>query len=208
MLSEAGLHTFRFDYYGTGDSSGESWEGSISRWRMDILQALQELKGISGARDLSIVGFRLGAALAAETRFDGFGLKDLVLWDPVVSGRKYIEELKALHLDQVEVFKEIQQSEEFTELLGYRFSRQLWAEIENINLVFKERFEAQNTVVIVSSATREYDELRNHLAAARMGYSFHIVEEANELTNFESVDEAMLVNEILLKIREVMAGKH
>jgi pimeloyl-ACP methyl ester carboxylesterase len=94
-LAGAGFHVFRFDYFGTGDSAGGSEEADLEQWRRDVGEAIEELKDVSGVRRPSLVGLRLGATLAAQTPAR---LKDLVLWEPVVSGPAYLGELRAAHL--------------------------------------------------------------------------------------------------------------
>src|SRR5260221_12888570 len=43
-LSQAGIHVLRFDYYGTGDSAGETGQGNAAGWCRDIETAIAELK--------------------------------------------------------------------------------------------------------------------------------------------------------------------
>ncbi|MCL6285130.1 alpha/beta hydrolase [Ruegeria sp. 2012CJ41-6] len=93
-LAEAGFHVFRFDYFGTGDSGGECEEGSISGWLDDINAAEVELKDMSGAEDVSVIGLRFGAYLAARKAAQSpRSTKRLVLWDPVISGKEYVDSL-------------------------------------------------------------------------------------------------------------------
>ncbi len=84
QLSDSGFHVLRFDYFGTGDSAGESDEGTLAQWCQDIRAAAHEILDLSGARHLSAVGFRLGAAM---TTMVDLRLRSLVLWEPVVHGR-------------------------------------------------------------------------------------------------------------------------
>src|SRR5262245_860401 len=44
MLSAAGRDTFRFDYFGTGDSAGDMVDGSVAGWEKDIEAAIDEAK--------------------------------------------------------------------------------------------------------------------------------------------------------------------
>ena len=95
-LAAARYPTLRFDYFGTGDSSGELTSATALDWKADIFAAAQELKDAAGVRRISIVGFRLGAALAASAVADGLEVKDLVFWEPAVNGRTHLRELRAL----------------------------------------------------------------------------------------------------------------
>ena len=95
MLSQRGFPTLRFDYYGTGDSAGETNAGTPSNWQQNIVLACEELVNLTQVREVSIVGYRLGAALAAQAVHAGLKVKSLALWDPVVSGSEYLSELTA-----------------------------------------------------------------------------------------------------------------
>ncbi len=84
QMSKAGIHVLRFDYYGTGDSAGETGEGDIASWCGDIETAIAELKDMTGAKMVSLVGLRLGANLAARVaamRRDE--IDNLLLWEPL-----------------------------------------------------------------------------------------------------------------------------
>ena len=96
-LAEAGVHAMRFDYFGTGDSAGGADEVSIDRWVGDIADAAEELRALSGVSRLSVVGIRLGAALATRAVARGLRVHDLILWDPVVHGAAYYGQLAAMH---------------------------------------------------------------------------------------------------------------
>jgi uncharacterized protein len=95
MLSANGIHTLRFDYFGTGDSDGETSVGDFSGWEADIESAIGELKEAAGATRISLIGLRLGATLAANVAVRvGAEINSLVLWDPVVSGVEYLAEVQ------------------------------------------------------------------------------------------------------------------
>ena len=93
-LSSAGFHTLRFDYYGTGDSSGESTDIDLEGWEADLETAIEELIEITGLTELTLIGLRLGAVIAAGVAARHCGkIEALVLWDPVVSGYEYLAQL-------------------------------------------------------------------------------------------------------------------
>jgi pimeloyl-ACP methyl ester carboxylesterase len=100
MLTAAGMHVMRFDYYGTGDSAGETTAGDPDSWTTDIGAALEELQDTTETTRISVVGLRLGAVLAAQAaarsaaRSD-IAIESLVLWDPVIRGTEYLAELHA-----------------------------------------------------------------------------------------------------------------
>lgn len=100
-LAAEGLHVLRFDYFGTGDSAGEGRDTDLARWRRDIALAAAELREISGAAKLTVIGLRLGALLAAASLADGLEADHLVLWDPVESGSSFLSEMEALLKEKV-----------------------------------------------------------------------------------------------------------
>lgn len=99
QLTAAGSHVMSFDYYGTGDSGGDMVDASIAGWEADIATAIEELRDTTGVNKVGLVGLRLGATLAARVAARQRKLVDaLVLWDPVVSGAAYVDELLTLSL--------------------------------------------------------------------------------------------------------------
>jgi pimeloyl-ACP methyl ester carboxylesterase len=94
QLNAAGFHVLQFDYYGTGDSAGDMTDASIRDWEDDIAVAIDELRATSGADRVTLVGLRLGATLAARNAVaQPAAIRDLVLWDPIVSGPDYLQDL-------------------------------------------------------------------------------------------------------------------
>jgi pimeloyl-ACP methyl ester carboxylesterase len=85
-LVRAGFHVLRFDYFGTGDSYGDTGEGDLASWCDDIETAIEELKEISGAAKVDLIGLRLGANLSARVAIQSpREINKLVLWEPLVA---------------------------------------------------------------------------------------------------------------------------
>lgn len=95
LLTRKGFHVLRFDYRGTGDSSGDLDGVTAEDWLADIGYAIDELRDSAGVGRVSLVGLRLGAVLAAGASLSRTDLERLVLWDPVQSGLDYEAELAA-----------------------------------------------------------------------------------------------------------------
>jgi pimeloyl-ACP methyl ester carboxylesterase len=94
-LADAGYLVLRFDYAGTGGSSGTGFEPDLlERWQDSVLAGVDELRRW-GVERPSLVGMRLGAALACAVAGRGARLGPIVLWAPVTSGRRYWRELRA-----------------------------------------------------------------------------------------------------------------
>ncbi|MCF6235878.1 MAG: hypothetical protein L3J70_05825 [Gammaproteobacteria bacterium] len=97
----AGIPAIRFDYHGTGDSSGFNDEGNrLDHWLWSIEQAMSEVKKLSGCSKVGLFGLRMGATLASlvSARVD---VDFLVLWAALESGRRYIREIKTIQMTGV-----------------------------------------------------------------------------------------------------------
>ena len=97
-LSRAGSDVLRFDYYGTGDSSGDDADADLDLWGEDLLTAHAELVRRSGSAQIVWAGSRLGATLA-QRMAPRVSLARLVLLDPIADGRDYLELLRDQHVD-------------------------------------------------------------------------------------------------------------
>ena len=94
-LAADGHLVLRFDYEGTGGSSGAGTEPDLlDRWVASVRCGVAELR-TRGIRRPFLVGLRLGAALACAAASDDGELGGLALWSPVTSGRRYHRELRA-----------------------------------------------------------------------------------------------------------------
>lgn len=93
LVSRKGSPVLRFDYFGTGDSPGEGTEVTLERWVEDTGAAIDEVRQRSGLDRVRLAGLRLGgvaAALASEGRDD---VERVVLWDPVIRGGAFLDEV-------------------------------------------------------------------------------------------------------------------
>lgn len=94
LLSDSGRHVLRFDWYGSGDSGGDGFEGGEPEsWARDLQEALDELKDMAEVREAAIVGVRMGAAVGAQVASQRKDVDRLILWDPIVDGGDYLDSL-------------------------------------------------------------------------------------------------------------------
>jgi pimeloyl-ACP methyl ester carboxylesterase len=207
ILSRSGFHVLRFDYFGTGDSSGEYIEANISQWKNDVGTAVRELVDMSGVKAVSMVGVRLGATLAAQATIERIRFKDLVLWDPVVIGRDYIGELRTLHQNLFSGADGGPEKEGFAELVGYSFSVELVSEIEKINLFEQPHCKVEKVFIVVSEARREYLKLAHGLRGRGTDLEYRFVPDSTNWANLEDFDQVLLLNDIIHEIVAVIAGK-
>ncbi len=86
-------------YLGSGDSEDIDPDADqITAWVTDILAAAAELRQRTGVTRICLLGIRLGALLAAMATSRCEGVVGLVSIAPVVSGKKYLRELRATQL--------------------------------------------------------------------------------------------------------------
>ncbi|MDJ0395273.1 hypothetical protein QMK17_18255 [Rhodococcus sp. G-MC3] len=96
-LCARGLLVLRFDYLGAGDSFGAQDEANIvGHWIGSIVTAVDFVRSC-GPSDVALVGLRAGALLASTAASQCGPLTAAVLWDPVVRGRSYLHEQRALY---------------------------------------------------------------------------------------------------------------
>jgi alpha/beta superfamily hydrolase len=98
QFTRAGFSALRFDYFGTGDSSGDLSQATLAQWRRDVNAAADECLRLSGCERLCVVGVRMGAAIAAQAVALRTDVTDLVLYAPVLNGAALLAEWQAAQL--------------------------------------------------------------------------------------------------------------
>jgi pimeloyl-ACP methyl ester carboxylesterase len=174
QLERAGYAVMRFDYGGTGDSTGESDDVSIAGWIADIGAAAEHLQTASGAKKLVAIGLRLGATLAALATSRGeLRLRHLVMWDPIVEGRAYLRDLVAAHRAYMRSEMSVHWEDRLevspdgipNEALGSPIRPAFAAELGAIDLLAEE-LRAEHVTVIRTRASDGLARLHEHLANA------------------------------------------
>ena len=94
LLAAAGQHVLRFDYRGTGDSSGELDACSVADWTRDITDTIAEGRDIADCSIVRVLAVRAGALIACEAVGASPEVDRIVLWDPVLDGAAYLDELR------------------------------------------------------------------------------------------------------------------
>ena len=134
-----GFPVLRFDYFGCRDALGDSKDATCSRWQQDIDTAHQELRNRTGIENIIAVGIRFGATLLLNSSL----VRDfsrIVLWDPIVHGEAYYQELIMLHRNYLRAqphFRWI--SPRFSpfrdrDLLGMHYSEKMIREFHSIHI--------------------------------------------------------------------------
>jgi pimeloyl-ACP methyl ester carboxylesterase len=162
LLSRAGFHVMRFDYFGTGDSAGDGTEATIERWIADIGTAIDELKDTADVDEVAVVGLRLGATLAAKAVAARDDVPHFILWDPVVHGKAYFEQelvgqVRSAHGVSAPVGATMKR--ETIGVNGFPLTPALQTSLVNLELKSVPVQSSTERFVVVSSETPEQKEL-------------------------------------------------
>jgi alpha-beta hydrolase superfamily lysophospholipase len=178
-LARRGFLALRFDYDGTGDSSGHSDDpGRVRAWLDSIQAAADEACARAGTRQLALFGVRLGATLAAQAAAERGDVECLVPWAPVVSGRAHVRELRAYRLIKpvkAAAPKTAQPTDGSEEIAGYSFSRETLTDMAALDLLARSERVARRALVLPRNEraveeTRLVDHLRARGTDARLGH--------------------------------------
>ena len=100
-LAEAGAHALRFDWYGAGDSGGDTAEQSVPGLLLDLGEAaalLDTLSNIGRSSWLALRSAAIPLLMHASGRSEPV---DLILWDPCLNGQRLIDDWREQHRKQM-----------------------------------------------------------------------------------------------------------
>lgn len=164
QLAQAGIPALRFDYHGTGDSPGGDLDTDrLARWQQDIVHAIAFAKSASHRSTSCVIGVRMGgmlAALASATT----AIDYLVLWSPLVNGKRYVRELKAIAMTTVDNANA--DSDEFVEGGGFLITAQTEAALKQVNLFDRSIIATRKVLVAQRDDLTESADLAKALTAA------------------------------------------
>jgi len=175
-LAAQGFAVMRFDYHATGDSDGAEGDPQrLATWKANVSDAVDWMRREGGCRKISLVGLRLGAVLAALYA-EQHEVESLVLWAPVVKGRRYVRELTALN----QTAQLAGGGSTGIEAMGFVYPNELAGELAQIDLV--SRSVRSQQVLIASNGNAAGDSLLlDHLS--KQG----VVAELMELPGYEGM---------------------
>ncbi|MEO8409455.1 MAG: hydrolase 2, exosortase A system-associated [Propionivibrio sp.] len=132
-LAAAGYTVLQIDLHGCGDSSGDFGDASWDDWIADVELACHWLQREGGA-ELWLWGLRTGCLLACVAAKRIESPCKLLLWQPVVSGKQYLQQFLRLKIagelagdggdskGKMERLREQLSRGEAVEIAGYRLS--------------------------------------------------------------------------------------
>ena len=144
-LAAAGWVVLQVDLFGCGDSDGDFGDADWQRWLADVAEARDWLRGETGQEPV-LWGLRAGCLLASGAASRASERVDLLLWQPVISGRQHLTQWLRLNvagrlLDASSAdrsgTKELQARfarGEAVEIAGYRMTAALAAGLESAEL--------------------------------------------------------------------------
>lgn len=204
-LAGQGFHVLRFDYFGSGDSGGDPRQTTVERCLSDLACAIDELKDISGASKVSLIGLRFGAtfaALAASKRND---IERLLLWDPVVDGKAYVDELQALQRDWLHDRLGTAKAASESELIGFALTETIRAQLESTTLTAVPKVKARVVSLVISGEAGGYAALKQQLEQ-QSGATCAVVEESNDWQRADMVHQILLPHVMVRTIAAAMVS--
>lgn len=146
-LAQSGFDVVRFDYHGTGDSTGDDDDPNrVCAWMDSIASAVDEVRRLANLHRVALFGMRLGATMAARVASRLGGVESLVMWAPCASGRAFSRELRAASIKGAVAVSEAAPG--LFESLGYRYTEQTMQDIEGLDCQSFERPPAKNALIL------------------------------------------------------------
>ena len=96
-MAVAGYAVLQIDLYGCGDSSGDFGDASWADWVADTVVACAWLREQTGVTPW-LWGLRTGCLLACEAARQIEGPNRFVFWQPVLSGKQYLQQFLRLKI--------------------------------------------------------------------------------------------------------------
>jgi exosortase A-associated hydrolase 2 len=96
-LAAAGWVVLQLDLFGCGDSEGDFGQAGWSHWLDDIRAAVEWLRAETGTAP-ALWGLRAGGLLAAQALAGTDPAPSLLLWQPVISGKKHLQQFLRMNV--------------------------------------------------------------------------------------------------------------
>lgn len=190
LLTKAGFHVLRFDYFGTGDSAGASDEISFDRWVRDASAAADELKETTGISRVAFAGLRVGAAVAARAAELRTDVETLVLWDPIVEGSAYVGEIIGDRPADADVIG----------VLGFPLKRRMRDELSAVDLrTISKRLDAK-TLIIASEDRNSDRELRDSLSRTGTRVAYDCIPTTGNWNEVDTFGSALIPQAMIQRI--------
>ena len=166
-----GIAVFRFDFRGHGDSAGHSEDYSVDSYLRDIGDAADMFRRkFDDLDDVGLIGLRLGGTLAQLWASQNGLIKQLVLWEPILDGAKYMQELLRINLStQLAVYGKVKKNREAlvadmakgtpANVDGYLLTSEFFEDCSKINLIDEpyQTTDARSLIVQIAPNLKQKD---------------------------------------------------
>lgn len=142
-LAARGFAVQRFHYRGTGLSGGENTDATWETMCEDAAAATERLRSRAHVDGVAFIGARWGAAVAAAVA-RSYPAGPLVLWEPVLDGKRYFREMIRARLVRevkdrrfagaTDLWKTELAERGWVDLLGYTLHRALYESGQGVDL--------------------------------------------------------------------------
>ena len=127
-LSDHGIATLRFDYYGTGDSEGEDTDFTLDGACADAAEALNHLCSLAPHAPTIVMGVRGGGHPAIQLS-QHHAQSALWLWQPITNWPEHLDELQRLHESRRMLARGCNDEAANATLMGFRYTEGLPAHL-------------------------------------------------------------------------------
>ena len=200
LLTRKGAHVMRFDYYATGDSFGGLEDMALDRWREDIATALEELQELCGISRVKLVGLRMGATLGLQAAESLEAIDQVVLWDPIVEGSPYVDELEAQHVGDKRARQENESTDGVIGVHGFPLPRALRDEIRSLDLRSWSGTRPPRVDLVVSQEGPLWSALRDHLASLPNGGVYSMSASVGSWGDADEFGSALIPQQIIQSV--------
>lgn len=197
QLARSGHGVLRFDWSGTGDSSGEPEHARVAAWLEDLASAVDEAQELVASSTASVVGLRLGATLAAVAAAE-CEMDALVLWDPVISGLAWLRE----QASQPGGSHDGPAPDQTLSLLGFPMTRVLWDDIATLDLLAPRPCRARRVVLVVGDEEAASRAFQDRVQGSGVRVTARYIPREGDWDAMDRLGAALLPGKVLNAIGE------
>ncbi|BCM89441.1 hypothetical protein IAD21_01287 [Abditibacteriota bacterium] len=145
-FQKRGESSLLFSFRGCGDSKGDFARVSLIDWRADLTNAIAEAKRRAPEAEIGLLGVRLGASLCLQVATAQNDVTELVLIEPLLSGRSFLSQQMMRQKIRAqmtgEASAEQQTATEWEDLDGWPLGPKMKSELQALDLM-KQSFEVR-----------------------------------------------------------------
>jgi len=215
-LAKKGYPVLRFDYTGCGDSSGDDDDIRLPRLIEDVALALSELRARSKVGRVVLVGRRLGGSVAALAAARSGDVDGVVLWDPVVRGSLFLDEMEGVHREWVTNYRgrvSVRQQEpeelerasgDALEAVGFRFHPEFVAQVADLDLLRLTSRPGRSVLIVDTDSKEHSGSLDSHFEKLGCKVSRRSCADADSW-DFDRIDELLKQLVPMPVLKEIIA---